>query len=702
LAAANPNSTADTVTCTYTETHNDAGTYPNTASVVVTDDEGSTGTDSDEQSVTVTDVLPTVSVTKAADPLTVPENEGGNVTYTVVVTNTSSEPVTITSIEDDPFGAQAGGCFVEDEEEATTELDPGQSCTLTYQGFVPPGEFGGEEDPHRNTVTVKVIDNEENEASDSAFADVAYSPVANLTVDKVACPVERTVTGGFLTYTITAGNDGNATSADATLVDTIPGGTAVVDDGDGEVFTDEGGVTTVTWELGPIEVGQEIERKIVVRVDAPNGSNLVNTVTLSAEGVDDATATTETPVSNAGAEAMGHAYGADIRLAGSSLLGGELGEVGAAAPPTDAEVSELLGLGLPPILGLNVLRQTADAAVEDFSIGQGTSTITKVNLLGGLIKADVVKAVSTSVAGPLFATSSSLGSTFVNLKINNKTVVNSSPNTTVDVKLLGLTVAKVVLMETTGGSANGVDGFNRTQGSVNMLHVTLLAPLLGFQKGAEIIVGHADSSAVFPSGLPCGVTGPAVFGEAYTAAAQVRLDGAPVVTVQQGDARLAPTGGADFDEVLSVTLPPLLTSVTGRNTTSGGLAPTPHATAKAIVEGARALNDVIKADVIEVSSTSAMSGGDPDTTFTSKFVNLVIGGTLIDPNVPPNTTLAIPAPGGGILLVIINEQVESGDDFNTFGQINALHVFVLKGGLIEVEAIVGHAASGTHVDPPAP
>ncbi|HJR26528.1 MAG TPA: hypothetical protein VJ804_13720, partial [Acidimicrobiales bacterium] len=51
LAAANPNSTADTVTCTYTVTRTDAGTYGNTASVVVTDDEGSTGTDSDAQSV---------------------------------------------------------------------------------------------------------------------------------------------------------------------------------------------------------------------------------------------------------------------------------------------------------------------------------------------------------------------------------------------------------------------------------------------------------------------------------------------------------------------------------------------------------------------------------------------------------------------------------------------------------------------------
>jgi uncharacterized repeat protein (TIGR01451 family) len=527
---------------------------------------------------------------------------------------------------------------------------------------------------------------------------VTYDPVAHLTVEKVPCPVLRTVSGGFLTYTITAGNDGNAPAVDPVLVDTVPEGTVVVDEGGG-VLSEDG--TTVTWELDDIAVGETVEKKIVVRVDAPNGSVLENNVTLSATGVDDATDTTLTPVSNEGAAATGSAYGADVRLLGSSIIGGPLGAVSSSAPPNDADVNEVLGAPLPPIAVVNVLRQTSTAIVENSAIGQGTSTTAKVNLLGGLVTADAVKAVSTSFAGPLFATSTGLGSTFVNLRINGKQVANSAPNTKVDIKLAGLTIAKAVLMETTGAGTNGPPMATAT-GQVNMIHVTLLAPLLGFQKGAEIIVGHAESFATYPSGAACGVTGAAVFAEAYTAAAQGRLDGQPVVTVKQGDAVIGANGGFDFDEILGLDLSPLLTSATGRNTASGSLAPKPNATARAITEGLNLFGGRITGDVIDVSSTSKYTGSTPGTTFTSKLVNLKIGTTPIDPNASPNTTLAIPGPGGSILLVIINEQVTAGNAFNTFGVVNALHVYVLKGGLLELEVIVGHAASGTHVDAPAP
>ena len=44
--------------------------------------------------------LPTIEVTKTADPTAVPET-GGDVTFTFVVKNTSTEePVTITSLDD--------------------------------------------------------------------------------------------------------------------------------------------------------------------------------------------------------------------------------------------------------------------------------------------------------------------------------------------------------------------------------------------------------------------------------------------------------------------------------------------------------------------------------------------------------------------------------------------------------------------------
>ncbi len=63
------------------------------------DNDNTEATDTDDATVDFTNVLPTIEVTKTADPTAVPET-GGNVTFTFVVKNTSSEePVTITSLE---------------------------------------------------------------------------------------------------------------------------------------------------------------------------------------------------------------------------------------------------------------------------------------------------------------------------------------------------------------------------------------------------------------------------------------------------------------------------------------------------------------------------------------------------------------------------------------------------------------------------
>ena len=65
-----------------------------------TDDEDNRDTASDDADVTLTDVIPTILVDKAALPESLPE-PGGNVTYAVSVTNTSLETVTLTQLVDD-------------------------------------------------------------------------------------------------------------------------------------------------------------------------------------------------------------------------------------------------------------------------------------------------------------------------------------------------------------------------------------------------------------------------------------------------------------------------------------------------------------------------------------------------------------------------------------------------------------------------
>src|SRR5262249_40559118 len=160
------------------------------------------------------------------------------------------------------------------------------------------------------------------------------------------------------------------------------------------------------------------------------------------------------------------------------------------------------------------------------------------------------------VAGPLTAGNSFNGSTFANLKISGKTVANVAPNTTVDVKLLGITVARVALMEETG-TANVTSSFNTATASINMIHAPPLAPLRGLPAGAEIIVGHSDAQATYPSGIPCDSHGAILSGEAFTAFAQGKLLGAPILTAKVGDAVLAPTGGSNANEILNLNLPPV-------------------------------------------------------------------------------------------------------------------------------------------------
>ena len=93
--------------------------------------------DTDDATVTRTDVLPAVTVLKTADPLTVPET-GGDVKFTYEVKNTGTVTAWITSLSDDKFGTLAG----DDDCKVGTELAAGASCTFDATFAVPAGVAG--------------------------------------------------------------------------------------------------------------------------------------------------------------------------------------------------------------------------------------------------------------------------------------------------------------------------------------------------------------------------------------------------------------------------------------------------------------------------------------------------------------------------------------------------------------------------------
>jgi hypothetical protein len=174
--------------------HTDAGSFDNTASVTVADDEDNTASDSDDETVTVTDALPSVTLDKSADPTTLPE-PGGAFTFTLTITNTSVETVTITALSDD--NALSTECL----DLIGTTLAAGASTSCTYTvSHTDAGSFD-------NTASVTVADDEDNTASDSDDETVTVTNVAPvLLVDKTANPTSVSEHGGNVTFTVTVKN----------------------------------------------------------------------------------------------------------------------------------------------------------------------------------------------------------------------------------------------------------------------------------------------------------------------------------------------------------------------------------------------------------------------------------------------------------------------------------------------------------------
>jgi large repetitive protein len=180
--------------CTYDVTHTEAGSYTNTASVSVEDNVGNPASDTDNQTVTVTDVLPAVDLTKSVTPGTLAE-PGGVFHFTLTIKNTSVEAVTITALTDD--NALSTGC----QALVGTTLAAGASTSCTYD--VTHTDAGS----YPNTAKVTVKDNENNSASDSDSKTVTVTdvkPTVDLT--KTVTPGTRVEPGGVFQFTLTIKN----------------------------------------------------------------------------------------------------------------------------------------------------------------------------------------------------------------------------------------------------------------------------------------------------------------------------------------------------------------------------------------------------------------------------------------------------------------------------------------------------------------
>ncbi|MDY7076473.1 MAG: hypothetical protein SXV54_06060, partial [Chloroflexota bacterium] len=196
------------------------GVYSDTVTVIVEDNDDNVSVGSDDAVVTITDVTPTIEVTKSADPTALPE-PGGTVQFSVLVDNTGVEPVTLTTLEDDVYG------------DVTDVSNPNLvSTTCALEDILAGGfyecefeaQVSGEPGVYTDTVTVAAEDNEGNSASDDDTATVTITGVSpTIEVTKSANPTSLSEPGGTVQFGVRVDNTGVETVTLTALGDDVYG-----------------------------------------------------------------------------------------------------------------------------------------------------------------------------------------------------------------------------------------------------------------------------------------------------------------------------------------------------------------------------------------------------------------------------------------------------------------------------------------------
>src|SRR6266705_437987 len=382
----------------------------------------------------------------------------------------------------------------------------------------------------------------------------------------------------------------------------------------------------------------------------------------------------------AGANASGNALGASIR----DTLVGINQTLPAATPVTctqgvcssqsgvgsTSNSNQVLNVAVPPPGG-NVLKANVLSASSTSTVDSTTNTATDtgvaesagVNLVGGLVTADVVRAVATAQASAFNSSFSSAGSSFNNLVVNGVPVNNVNPNTTIDLPAAQFGVGSFVkLFEEIGSSSQPppgqlAGGTFAADLTVNMIrvHITSLA-VTG--DAVDVVVSHAQAHADFPQPAGC----PALVGTVSGNATIVNEQDDPsLLPVVVGFVSIPPQGGHDHQD-----LDQLSTSLVSGGTSASDSAGTVVSSSSNSSSFAKAQNVcalpvagvcTVFASAITSQANSVSGGGksssDPQGT---SLLGLSVGGMSVSDNPPPNTTILLP----GIGSVTLNEQTCDG------------------------------------------
>jgi uncharacterized repeat protein (TIGR01451 family) len=254
--------------------------------VTLADDDGGSVTPSDTETVTVTDVLPTISVTKDNGGATLAA-PGGPVSFDVTVTNTgTAEPVVLTALTD---AVDGGAPF-----DITTTAPPVLATSCELGGSIAPGDTyscsftiavtSDEATSEADVVDAVAVDDEGNEATAGDGAVTTITASADVAMEKRVA--EELLAGETGTYELEVTNLGPSTAANLLVTDELPAGLSPVSAaGDGWACGIVGQL--VTCERPSLAPGSAALIALVVDVDpAMADQTMVNVAEVAADTPD--------------------------------------------------------------------------------------------------------------------------------------------------------------------------------------------------------------------------------------------------------------------------------------------------------------------------------------------------------------------------------------------------------------------------------
>ncbi len=412
----------------------------------------------------------------------------------------------------------------------------------------------------------------------------------------------------------------------------------------------------------------------------------------------------------ASANASGSALGARVQ---DTLLGIVCSSQSGIGSTSNS--NQVLNVAVPPPGG-NVLKANVLSASSTSTVDSTTNTATDtgvaesagVNLVGGLVTADVVRAVATAQASAFNSSFSSAGSAFNNLVVNGTHVNNVNPNTTIDLPAAQFGVGSFVkLFEEIGSSSQPppgqlAGGTFAADLTVNMIRVHITS--LAVTGDAVDVVAQAHADFPQPAGCPALVG--TVSGNATIVNEQTNPSALAVVV---GFVSIPPQGGHDHQDLdqLSTSLVSGGTSVSDSAGTVLGSSSNSSSFAKAqdvcVLPVNGSCTAFASAIISQANSSSGRGISSSDAQGTS-LLGLSVGGTSVSDNPPPNTTVLLP----GIGSVTLNEQTCDGggappcSGTTSSGiRVRAIHVIVNNPNALGIpqgaDVIVGEAhADSSH------